>query len=69
MLARTDRSSFALPTALWNVSFDSGFGAGGMLFGVIAFAVGLEAALWVLPAMLLFSLLIVCAEPSPAPLR
>ena len=65
MLARSSRATFAVPTAIWNVSIDFGFGLGGVLFGFLAAGLGYDAAFWLLPAVLVVVLVLVAIEPRP----
>ena len=65
MLARSSTATFAVPTAIWNVSIDFGFGLGGVLFGLLAVGLGDDAAFWLLPAVLVVVLVLVAIEPRP----
>ena len=65
MLARSTRASFAVPTAIWNVSIDFGVGLGGVVFGLVAAGLGYDTAFWLLPAVLVVVLVLVAIEPRP----
>ena len=54
-----------MPTAIWNVSIDFGFGLGGVLFGFLAAGIGYDAAFWLLPAVIAVALVLVVVEPRP----
>jgi predicted MFS family arabinose efflux permease len=65
-LSRGSRTGFAVPTAVWNIAIDCGFGLGGVLLGVAAAAAGYDAAFWILPPVMVVALLLVIAEPRGA---
>jgi predicted MFS family arabinose efflux permease len=56
MLSRVSAASYGTVSAVWNMAYDFGYGAGPMCFGVLAVATGYPAAFAVTAALMLTAL-------------
>ena len=62
ILRRARASGLAIATALWNISLDLGFAAGGIVLGLVAARYGYGAAFWSLPGLMIIALVVLLLE-------
>ena len=64
MLNRVGPSAYGTVSAIWNLAFDAGIGAGAFGFGVVAAATGYPTGFAVTAALMLAALLLRPARPE-----